>query len=105
MKSSLPKTLPGSVHGQYVRCGKQTCKCTRGKLHGPYFYHYARAHRTLVKRYVKVEDLPQLRAMCDARRQEDSRHRLANKLNARQLSKALEQLRDNEKFLASILRG
>jgi len=23
-----------------IRCGKENCKCTRGKLHGPYWYSY-----------------------------------------------------------------
>jgi len=23
-----------------IRCGKPNCKCTRGALHGPYFYAY-----------------------------------------------------------------
>src|SRR5437588_12488567 len=23
-----------------VRCGKENCKCARGKLHGPYWYAY-----------------------------------------------------------------
>ena len=25
---------------QVVRCGKQTCKCREGELHGPYWYAY-----------------------------------------------------------------
>ena len=34
----LPKTtpLPGSVHIKYVRCGKPSCRCANGALHGPY---------------------------------------------------------------------
>src|SRR5258705_10966147 len=25
---------------EMVRCGKETCKCNDGKLHGPYYYAY-----------------------------------------------------------------
>jgi hypothetical protein len=25
---------------EYVRCGKKTCTCSEGKLHGPYWYAY-----------------------------------------------------------------
>src|SRR2546421_4607215 len=33
-----PKTaaLPGSLQARYVRCGKPSCRCARGELHGPY---------------------------------------------------------------------
>jgi rubrerythrin len=41
-ENPLPKILPGSVHQQYVRCGKAKCKCARGELHGAYYHFYAR---------------------------------------------------------------
>lgn len=25
---------------EFVRCGKKSCKCAEGKLHGPYWYAY-----------------------------------------------------------------
>lgn len=25
---------------QHIRCGKETCKCAEGALHGPYWYAY-----------------------------------------------------------------
>ncbi len=28
----------GSVVQKYVRCGKENCVCTRGRLYGPYYY-------------------------------------------------------------------
>jgi len=28
--------LPGSLHLEWRRCGKPTCRCTCGHLHGPY---------------------------------------------------------------------
>jgi hypothetical protein len=35
-----------------VRCGKENCKCTRGKLHGPYWYSYTRVKDKVTSRYV-----------------------------------------------------
>ena len=61
--------LRGAVCAQWVRCGTATCKCARGELHGPYFYHFYREHGRLVKRYVKRADVEHIRAACDQRRQ------------------------------------
>lgn len=35
-----------------IRCGKEKCKCTRGKLHGPYWYSYARVKDTVTSQYI-----------------------------------------------------
>ncbi len=35
-----------------VRCGKDKCKCARGKLHGPYWYSYGRIEGKVKSRYV-----------------------------------------------------
>jgi hypothetical protein len=35
-----------------VRCGKEKCKCARGKLHGPYWYSYSRVEGRVKSRYV-----------------------------------------------------
>ncbi len=95
----LPKTAPGAVCEQMVRCGKHNCKCRRGELHGPYFYHFMRVDGVLVKRYVKANDVALMRAACEARRQEARQNRLVNKFNVRELMKVIEQLRENENLL------
>jgi hypothetical protein len=41
-----------------VRCGKENCKCVRGKLHGPYWYSYTRAEGKVTSQYVG-KSLPQ----------------------------------------------
>jgi hypothetical protein len=64
---SLPKTLPGTVHTQWVRCGKSSCRCARGELHGPYHYHFWRENGRLRKRYVKPDDVAEVRARCAER--------------------------------------
>src|SRR5262245_61658897 len=66
---TLPKPLPGVVLPQWVRCGRPGCRCTRGQLHGPYHYRFYRQGGRLKKRYVKLAEVEQVRAGCEARRQ------------------------------------
>jgi hypothetical protein len=35
-----------------IRCGKENCKCARGKLHGPYWYSYTRVKDKVTSQYV-----------------------------------------------------
>ena len=35
-----------------VRCGKDNCRCSIGKPHGPYWYSYARVNGKVRSRYV-----------------------------------------------------
>lgn len=35
-----------------IRCGKERCKCARGKLHGPYWYSYTRVKGKVTSQYV-----------------------------------------------------
>ena len=66
---SLPKTLPGVVCAQRVRCGKPGCRCARGQGHLAY-YRFWREGGRLRKRYVRRADLAAVRAACEARRAE-----------------------------------
>lgn len=35
-----------------IRCGKEKCKCARGKLHGPYWYSYTRIKDKVKSQYI-----------------------------------------------------
>jgi len=35
-----------------IHCGKGNCKCARGKLHGPYWYSYARGVNGVTSQYI-----------------------------------------------------
>jgi hypothetical protein len=35
-----------------IRCGKENCRCARGKLHGPYWYSYTRVQDKVTSQYV-----------------------------------------------------
>ncbi|HEY9404971.1 MAG TPA: DUF6788 family protein [Pyrinomonadaceae bacterium] len=37
---------------EVIRCGKETCKCARGKPHGPYWYSYTRVQGKIISQYV-----------------------------------------------------
>jgi len=66
----LPKSIPGAVIVQMVRCGKPSCKCARGELHGPYFYRYWRHGGRLHKTYVRKNEAAAMKAACDNYRNE-----------------------------------
>ncbi len=102
-ENPLPKTATGAVCAQMVRCGKPTCKCARGELHGPYFYHFVRVNGVLVKRYVKAKDAPKLRAAYEDGRNESRQQREASRKAHRDLRRLLEQLRGSEKLLLQFL--
>lgn len=104
-ENPLPKTLPGTVCAQMVRCGKLNCKYARGELHGPYFYQFVRVNGVLVKRYVKAKDVAQVRAACQARREEDRRDRHVYSADIRRLIRMVEQLRENEQLLLQFLEA
>lgn len=55
----LPKIVKGSLQIQWKRCGRAGCRCTRGLLHGPYFAIYWRTDGCQVKRYIRLEQLPE----------------------------------------------
>ena len=67
--TSLPKSpaeIPnGSLHKQFVRCGKPNCRCNRGDPHVG-FYFLARVNGRLVKRYVRKADVEAFARMCDS---------------------------------------
>jgi hypothetical protein len=64
----LPKKLPAAVCAQMVGCGKPTCRCARGELHGPYFYCFWRERGKLKKAYIRKADVDRARNLCQARR-------------------------------------
>ena|ERR1044072_467086 len=91
---SLPKKMPGSVHAQYVRCGKRTCKCARGELHGAYFYHFVRVGGRLTKRYLKAHEVEQMRVACTAQREEDKTRRARSRETWQLIREMKARLRD-----------
>ena len=50
---------------ELVRCGKPSCRCARGDLHGPYLYRRWREGGRQRRRYVKPADVEQIRTALD----------------------------------------
>ena len=74
----LPKTLPGVVLPQMVRCGKPSCKCAsrdEDDLHGPYYYRFWREDGRLQKEYVPLDQVDAVRAACQRRQRRENARR------------------------------
>ncbi len=95
----IPEMLPGIICLQWVRCGKSTCKCARGQLHGAYYYRMWREDGRLHKRYVRAADLKQTRAACHARRLAEKQLRVVKVADKRQFRKLISSVRESEALL------
>ena len=79
----LPKIEPtsGSLQQEWKACGKPSCRCARGDLHGPYFYRRWREGGRQRRQYVRPADLERVRVGIDAwRRLHPPAHALRQEL-------------------------
>ena len=61
------KMLPGFIASVRVRCGKPNCRCSRGARHLAYYHvTYSRGFR--FRKYVRRDQVAELRAACKAYR-------------------------------------
>lgn len=65
----FPKILPsgllnGAVCASYAKCGKPNCKCARGYLHGPYYHRYQWHGGRVIKEYIQLSQVEEVRAAC-----------------------------------------
>lgn len=103
-ENSLPK-MPGAVCTQMIRCGKPSCKCARGELHGPYFYRFVWEDGKQRKRYVRKEELQQIRAACAAYKNEARIRRSQRKMDKLSIRALIDDLAEFEKLIAQLERG
>ena len=68
----------GSLQPEYKRCGKRTCRCSSGELHGPYWYYHWRENGRQRKLYVPRDEVA---GVLDACRDADERIRDADRLS------------------------
>jgi hypothetical protein len=59
----------GSLQREWRRCGKPTCRCASGMLHGPYWYLRWRDRGRQRRRYVSSPRVDATRAAIEQRRQ------------------------------------
>jgi len=89
--------LPGSLRKRHMRCGKRSCRCRTGALHGPYYYFEpSRQHGKW--RYVPKERLSEVRqGIADWKKQREIDEML--QACAAQLDAALKALRQEVELL------
>ena len=63
-KIPVDELLNGAVCASYARCGKPNCKCARGALHGPYFHRYQWHSGRVIKEYIPLAQVEEVRAAC-----------------------------------------
>jgi hypothetical protein len=56
--------LNGAVCASYAKCGKAACKCARGELHGPYYHRYQWHDGRVIKEYIPLSQVEEVRAAC-----------------------------------------
>ena len=54
--------LPGSLHAEWVRCGKAGCRCAAGQRHGPYWWRHVMERGRKRRVYVRRADVARVRA-------------------------------------------
>lgn len=84
---------------QYRKCGKASCKCNTGALHGPYFYYFYREDGKLKKSYIRKADAAELW-------ESYSQQRLIQKQRAadrREFTELGREVRRNDRLLSDLL--
>jgi hypothetical protein len=95
LRKPLPKSRSlGALVEQWKRCGKSGCRCTQGRLHGPYFAVMTRQNGRLHKRYVRLADVAVLRALLDVDRRQRLGQREVARAWRRAWSATAQQLRE-----------
>ena len=89
-REPLPKTrLKGSLHLAWKRCGKPTCRCRWGDLHGPYYTLRWRDAGRQRKTYIPACEVPSVLLGIEARRQTaQERQQLKRSLHRRRKDSA-----------------
>jgi hypothetical protein len=96
-KRAVLNPLPGSLRKRHLRCGKRSCRCRSGALHGPYYYFEpSRQHGKW--RYIPKERLSEVRqGIADWKKQREIDEML--QACAAQLDAALKALRQEVELL------
>jgi hypothetical protein len=101
----VPRALPGTLIEQYVTCGKTTCKCQHGSLHGPYHYRLWREHGKRRNAYVRLRDVSAVRRACAVWHQEryDERRRMREALDYSRMSaqELIAEIKKVEQWIAA----
>ncbi len=83
--------LAGGVRERWTTCGKHGCHCSRGDLHGPYYSRRWAQDGQRYEEYVPRDQVDDVRAQCEARRQHEHQVVAARK-ECRELTRMLKEL-------------
>jgi hypothetical protein len=97
---ALPKTAAVTLQEQWTRCGKPTCRCAAGSLHGPYVYLFWRDGGRQHKSYVRKADVAEVRSIVSELQQEQQRQRALERRYQRIWRECRDQLREHEQWLS-----
>jgi hypothetical protein len=100
----LPKK--SAICKQFRKCGKPSCKCNTGSLHGPYFFYFYREDGKLKKQYIRKADAPELWEGYSQRRAQQ-KQRAADRREFTEFSRELRRLNQflSPKALEKLLGG
>ncbi len=56
---------------RWTRCGTASCRCSQGQLHGPYYDRHWSENGKRRKAYIPRDEVDEVRAQCEARRQHE----------------------------------
>jgi hypothetical protein len=85
----------GSVHLQRRRCGRPTCRCTRGRPHPAHYLFWWEGGK-LKKRYLRASEVEPTGAAC--------RERLRREAEAREAREAVRRARREWRALITMIR-
>ena len=91
-ENSAIKMLPGFIASARVRCGKPNCRCSRGARHLAY-YHVTYSRGVRFRKYVRRDQVADVRAACNAYRDLQNQLRLGRAEYKRTLARMRELIR------------
>ena len=68
-KIPIEGLLNGAVCASYVKCSKPNCKCASVSLHGTYYHRYQWHDGRVIKEYIPLSQVEEVRAACARYRQ------------------------------------
>jgi hypothetical protein len=94
--------IPGGLMTKWVRCGRANCRCAKGQLHGPYYYHRYQANGERRKKYVRKSDLPIIKAGINELRKQKAEARVVSEKARADLRQITDRLRELSKEMRSV---
>lgn len=73
----------GSIYSAYKKCGNKNCRCTRGELHGPFYYLSRKEDGVTKLTFIRKADEDRITSQAENYRKYIKAMAKLNKLNSR----------------------